>query len=136
MSLLAVQLEVTCLLVQRKVTKRELTCLVQPITSKHAIFSTNKEQKRFIFNQLKPKPFLLIAGNSLIIFTLKALCFLHHLNKYSSVSFSPLSYSLVTSWFVSLAMTLKHALRHIYDVCRDKGKSQALFAHMSYNLVV
>ena len=38
------------------------------------------------------------------------------------MSFSPLSSSLVSSWFVILAMTLKHALRHIYDVCRDKGK--------------
>ena len=38
------------------------------------------------------------------------------------MSFSPLSSSLATSWFVSLAMTLKDALRHIYDVCRDKGR--------------
>ena len=54
---------------------------------------------------------------------LKDVDFLHHLNRYSSVSFSPLSSSLATSWFVSLAMTLKDALRHIYDVCRDKGKT-------------
>lgn len=44
------------------------------------------------------------------------------------MSFSPLSSSLANSWFVSLAMTLKHALRHIYDVCRDKGKESRSWA--------
>ena len=88
----------------------------QPISTLY--FQPIKNQKRFPAHA---------AGNQ----SNGVVCVLDHLNRYSSVSFSPRSYSLATSWFVILAMTLKDALRNIYDVCRDKGKSQGLVHKVS-----